>query len=159
EELVLAGFIGEVSNQLAVGRPRRITLHDAGSVRQVANVALLTGRSEDFAVALKHCAGAAWGKTPLGNFLFDLLEVRTNVGQMGCYSPCALFGFAWGKIEEFERPELLIKNCAGTRRGRLDVSAIRGHNLLHFPRLHIVGPQAENAAAIGEKINFVSDPH
>ena len=58
-QLVLAALVGEVGDRLAVRRPGRVALVDAGGVGQVARVALLGGDGDDLAAELDRGPRAA----------------------------------------------------------------------------------------------------
>ena len=57
-EGVLAGFVGEIGDGFAVGRPLRIALHHAGRVSEIAGVALFGGHRNHFAACGEHRARA-----------------------------------------------------------------------------------------------------
>ena len=59
-KLILAGFIGEIRDPLAVGRPRRIAFRCAYGVGEIANVSVFYRNSQYFAVRFEDSARATW---------------------------------------------------------------------------------------------------
>src|SRR5271167_3823098 len=55
--------------------------------------------------------------------------------------------------------ELLVNNCAGTRRSGFEIKAVIFQNFFHVLAPGVEREERDRAAAVGKEVNFVSDPH
>ncbi len=77
---VFAGFIGKEGNPLSVGGPRGIAIRDAWGIGEVADVAVLDGNRENFAVGFKYGTRSR-GRDVGGLDLFGGLDEMTAHGR------------------------------------------------------------------------------
>ena len=156
---IFAGLVGEAGDPLAVRRPGRVAVGDGGRACQVADIALLGGNGEDFAVRLEYRARAVRREIGVGELpRRDLLEPRTHLREIGRDAHRDGARFRRGEIEQVQRTELFVDDRARTGRGRLQIEAVVFHELDHGARRHVVAEQRGRAGAVGEEIDFVADP-
>lgn len=84
-ELVPASRVADESDRLAVGRPRRESLGYALSSRQFANVAFAGRNGEDVPARLDDNALTAWRDARGPNSAGEILELGSNLGEVGRY--------------------------------------------------------------------------
>ena len=78
-QFVFAGLIGEVGDGLSIGRPRGIAIGYSRTVREIANVSLISGDSEDLTPGFKDSASAGRRDAEvLYTFRLDLGKVWTH---------------------------------------------------------------------------------
>src|ERR1017187_1689827 len=156
---VFARFIREVSYRLTVWRPGWRTLHDARRASEIANVALVRGRREDFAVRLKDRAHAGGGDPGFANLARHVLEMRPHFGEVGRHLDGYLVLLLRGDVVDMNLPELFVDDGARPGGGVFDVLPRVFDELIHLLAARIVLEQRYRPVAVGEEIDFVADPH
>src|SRR5262249_10996919 len=101
-KLVLARFVREVRDPLAVGRPGRRALGGAGGLRQVANVAFFGRDGQDFAAGREHGAGPGRRQRGVAEPLADLFIARPGAAEVGGERHFYRPGFARGQVVEVQ---------------------------------------------------------
>ena len=157
---VLAGLVGEPGDPLTVWRPGRIAVGDRGASRQVPDVALLRRHGQDLTVRFEEDTLAGRGKGGMQDLPgLHLLEVRTELGQVGgqCHlHPVRLPG---AQIVEAQRSQLVVDDRPRTGAGGLDVEAVLvGDHLAHRGRARVVGEQRHRPRPVGKEVDRVAHP-
>ena len=156
---VLARFVGEIGNRLAVRRPRGRSFHHAGRVRQIADVALIGGHRENFAVRLKYRANAGGGNAGIANFPRHILKTRPHFGEVGRHFDRHLVFLLRRRVVNMDLAELLVNNAARTGGGVLDILPGILDQLVHLLTGGVVAEQGDRPVAVGQEIDLVADPH
>ena len=157
---VFTRFVGEISDGLAVGRPRRIPIGDGGRAGEVAHVALFGGHSDDLAVRLEDGTRARRRKGGLrqlpGRNLFEVrARLRQISGEAHGYGALATAR----EIKQMQRTELLINDRAGAGGGGFQIEAFILQERGDRAALDVVAEERRGAGAIGKEIDLITDPH
>ncbi len=158
---VLAGFVRQPRDALAVGRRRGIAVGDARRLRQVADLALLGRRGEDVAVRLQdHALARRREHRFLDRAGHDGQVVRPKLRQVGVYRHGQRLHRAGGDVEDLELAEGVDDDAAGAGAGRGHVEAARVVDAARDRAgLGVVGVERGGAVAIGQEVQRVAHPH
>src|SRR5208337_5228505 len=147
---VLAGFIGKESNPLSIGGPSGIAVCDAWGISEVADVAVLDGNGENFAMRFKDGARAGGrdvsGLDVLGGLDEMTADRREVPGHLNFHGVL----FAAGGIEKMERAELFVNDGVRAGRGGFDVHAVAGNGFADLLGRGVVNVEIHGAVAVRE---------
>ena len=159
EELILAGFVGEPRDRLAVGRPGRVAILDARTIGDVARVAVFGGYGQNVAVRFEHRALPRRREVDVFDLGADLLPVRTHLRQVARNRDADLARLARLQIVDVQRVELGVNDRTRPRRRGGYVETGAGQKAGDSARLRVVREERHRTVAIGEEIDRIADPH
>ena len=139
-QLVLAARVGEVRDRLAVRRPRRAALVNAGGVGQVARVALLGRDGDDLAAELEHRRARRSARRRTSRTYLAPLTKRGRASTSSVATPTlSRFGSVSPGVEQVQITGLLederLPSVAMSSTGK----SVNLRELLEFLRRGVVG--------------------
>jgi hypothetical protein len=158
-ESVLAGFVGQVSDRFAVGRPTRLALHDAGRIRKIAGVAFFCGYCEDLTPNGEGHTGGIRRKRREAQLFGDIDEARAQFGEVALNVNGDRLRFAGFEVVKVNAAELLVDNGVRSEGCRLEIEATVGNGLMNGLGLDVVGVEGDWAVAVGKEVDVVAGPH
>jgi hypothetical protein len=160
-EFVLAAAVAPVGDNLAVRRPARIPLGDAGRPRDVHHRPELGRGGEDIAARLEERA-LPRGRNRRGpDQRFDLRHPRAKRGFVGDDSHGHLFLLAGGEVEEVEAAAGLEDDAVRPARRKRDVELGEMRDLLQTSAADVERPHVVPLVrvTVGDEIDFAAVPH
>ena len=115
-QIVLAGRVGEIGDGQAIGRPGRVTIHRAGAIRQIADIAFFGGHRQNLAAAFKRRSRAGGRNAALREASANPLKAWANCGHIRRHRHVQRTQLAVFQVVDVQRPQLL--NHDGVLRGR-----------------------------------------
>ena len=156
---IFAGFVGKVSDPLAVRRPRRVAFHHVCCVGQIARVAFFGRHADDLAARFKDGACARRRNRCVRHAIADFLKVRAHRQQVAVDANADRAGFAVLQVVKVNRAELLVSNRARPRRRPLEIKPVVLDELIDLLRFGVVSEQRHRARAVRQKVNLITNPH
>src|SRR5437660_1306970 len=153
-KLILARFVREVGDVLAVGRPGWIALGHPRRAGEVPDIAFLGGHGEDFPVGLEDSPRAAGREASRADLFRDLHKVRAHGSEVTGHANVERPRLAAFKVKQVQRAELLVHDGAGICRGRLDIKAMVFYELTYFLACRVEDEQRHRPITIGQEINL-----
>jgi len=160
-DLVLAAGVGDVGDPLAVGRPDRRAVVDAGGAGQVADGALLGRDGEDVAAGVEHGALAVGTDVEIVDVLLDVGEPAPGDGAVGGHADGHLGRLLRGQVEPVDPAAVLEHDGGVAERRELDIERVIVGELAGLLGAPLVDIQVHAAvgSAVGQEVDPVAVPH
>ena len=158
-QLVLAAGVRQPRDLGAVGRPDRAAIVRAGTLRQIAEVALLGRDGDDLAARAESGARASRRQRRLADLSGDFLEVRPRPRQIARHLDVQPPRLAGRDVEQVHVAGLLVDDRVGPRRRAHDVEVVVLRERRDLLRIEAVDEQIGRPAPIRQEVHRVADPH
>ena len=156
---VFARLVGEISDPLAVGRPRRVALRHAGGLGEVAGVPFLRGHRQNLPARFEHRALPGGREPPVAEVLrLHFLKTGPHFRPIPRQPHIHRGDLAGGRIIEPDRIELGEHDRARSRARGLDVQTGVFKTAAGLLRAHLISIQSHRPGLVGEKVNRVAHP-
>ncbi len=157
-DLVLAGGVRQVGNPLAVRGPGDADFARCRRAREIADLAVLGRRGEDFAAGAEHRALAGGRNVEALDLGLDVLEGRQRMRPVAAHLDGNTTGLALGRVMQPDVAAILEHDALAVRAGPQDVEILEIRDLADIGAVHRHDEQVERVFPVGGPVDAAVHP-